>query len=371
MSTSCDTIVNPQPSIDTIDVTAVRARESLPANAVVIIVDGHPVVQQLPSDVWGLRVIAADTAVESGQLALFAVVPLSSQPDPRACDGDVVVRLHTDAVTSTDVSTFMNVGVWLARSSSWALVGTWTGLGAGWPDLVAPTVIRLMHCAASPGDEPPTQPSVSGRLGALRDMVSAGLLHDGEKLLCARPGSGVRYDAHVIDGGIQLPDGRWYARPSGALTALGYRHQNGWTSWCRARDGVPLSEIRLTPPRARHRQQGKPQLHHMLTDGTLQAGDGLRFVQPRKGIVHTAHVLADGQIQLQDGRLFPTPAAAIVACHPSVTDGWRTWRRVSDNRTLAELRDEHGNRAAAQESPATLTSPGSSGQEPLSTPSTT
>ncbi|WP_143467074.1 hypothetical protein [Lentzea kentuckyensis] len=355
MSTSCDTVVKPQPSIDTFDVAAVRARESLPANAVVIIVDGHPVAQQPPSDVWGLRVIAADTAVESGRLALFAVVPLSAQPDPRVCDGDVVVRLHTDAVTSTDVSTSMNVGVWLAQGGSWALVGTWTGLGAGWPDLVAPTVIRLMQCDTSPVDELPTRTSLNGRFGALRDMVSAGLLHDGEKLLCARPGSGVRYDAHVIDGGIQLPDGRWYARPSGALTALGYRHQNGWTSWYRARDGVPLSEIRLTPPRARHRQQGKPQLHHMLADGTLHAGDELRFVQPRKGIVHTALVLADGQIQLQDGRLFPTPAAAIVACHPSVTDGWRTWRRVSDNRTLAELRDEHRNRAALPQAQPTST----------------
>ena len=117
-----------------------------------------------------------------------------------------------------------------------------------------------------------------------------------------RPGTGVRYEAHVVDGGIQLPDGRWFARPSGALTALGYRHQNGWRYWCRARDGIALSEIRLAPTRrASSRQRGcEPQLIDMVADGTLRAGDELRYVQPRKGIVHIAHVLADGQVQLAD-----------------------------------------------------------------------
>jgi hypothetical protein len=346
MSTSCGTVMPPQPSIDAFDVTAVREREALPANAVVIVADGHTVAPQLPSVMWGLQVIAADTAIEGGQLVLFAVLPLAAQPDPHAHDGDVVVRLHTDAIAHTDSRAFVDVGVWLAQGGQWLLVETWTGMDAGWPHRIAPAVTRLMRCDASPLVESPTQAVPNGRFGALREMVSAGLLHDGEKLLCVRPGTGVRYEAHVLDGGIQLPDGRWFARPSGALTALGYRHQNGWHYWCRARDGVLLGEIRLAPPRHTRQQQRKPQLRGMVADGVLHAGDELHFVQPRKGIVHTAHVLSDGQLQLGDGRRYPTPAAAIAACHGSLTDGWRTWRRVSDNRFLAELRDEHRNRAA-------------------------
>ena len=250
--------------------------------------------------------------------------------------------------------------------------GSWSAA-----DSEFPAVTRLMRCDASATLDPLARPAVDERFGVLRDMVSAGLLHEGEKLLCLRPGTGVRYEAHVVDGGIQLPDGRWFARPSGALTALGYRHQNGWHYWCRARDGVALSKIRMTPsrrsPALRLQRRHDPHLFSMVADGTLCAGDELRYVQPRKGVVHVAYVLADGQLQIGDGRRFPTPAAAINACHGSLTEGWRTWRRVSDNRTLGELREEHRNRdtrSHTQQPPAPHPSD-ESGHELPSTPSAT
>lgn len=341
--------VTPSPSgVDAFDEIAVREREALPANAVVIVADGRTVAPHLPADVWGLQAIAADTAVDGGQLVLFAAVPLTTQPDPRAHDGDVVLRLWAGAAVSADGPVFLEVDVMLAQGGRWATVGTWTGIDANWPHRIAATVTRLMHSDSGPVIDPTTPAEAAGRFGALRDMVSAGRLHEGEKLLCLRPGTGVRYEANVVEGGIQLPDGRWFARPSGALAALGYRHQNGWVYWSHARDGVTLSGIRLAPTRraSSRRREREPQLIGMVTDGTLNVGDELRYVQPRKGIVHTAHVLADGQLQLDNGRRYPTPAAAInAACHGALTDGWRTWRRTSDNRTLAELRDEHRNRA--------------------------
>jgi hypothetical protein len=309
-----------------------------------------------------------------GQLALFAVVPLTAQLDPRAHDGDVVLRLRTGAVASADSPVFLDVDVMLAQGGRWATVGTWTGMDANWPHRIAATVTRLMHSDSGLVIDPTTPVEAAGRFGALRDMVSAGRLHDGEKLLCLRPGIGVRYEAHVVDGGIQLPDGRWFARPSGALTALGYRHQNGWHYWCRARDGVALSEIRMAPTRrtSSRLRQREPQLIDMVADGILHVGDELRYVQPRKGIVHTARVLADGRLQLEDGRRYPTPAAAITACHGSLTDGWRTWRRVSDNRTLAELRDDHRDRATPADAlrPPQPSMSDRSSQELPSTPST-
>ncbi|MDX3663673.1 hypothetical protein PV646_40870 [Streptomyces sp. ID05-26A] len=374
VSTTCHTIANSTSAIDT---AAVRKREALPADAVVIVADGCTVAPPPACGLWGLQVIAADTAIDGGQLALFAAQTLTAQPDARAHDGDVVVRLRTAATASADdISSFVDVHVLVARGGRWEQAGTWTGMNADWPHRIAATVIRLMACDAGPVVKSASPTSVSGRFGVLRDLVSAGRLHDGEKLVCARPGEGVRYEAHVVDGGIQLPDGRWFGRPSGALTSLGYPHQNGWHYWCRARDGVPLSQIRMS--RSLRSPAQRPshdrQLSDMVADGTLCAGDELRYVQPRKGVVHTAYVLADGQLQVDAGRRFLTPAAAIRACcHGRINDGWRTWRRVSDNHTLAELWDQHRNRTtppATQRRPEDL-APEQPGQAQPPAPSTT
>lgn len=319
-----------------------RAREGLPAAAAVIVA-GHITVPLLraPAGAWGLRIIAADVAVDTGRLVLFAALPLSNQPDARIHDGDVVVRLLADPVVPDESRMVVDVEVLLARDGAWSRVGAWTGLDSDWPHHIATIVARSMGCDPSP--IPGTALTPRGRTGVLGPLVSAGLLHDGEMLLCERPASAARFEAHVADGGILLPDGRWFARPSGALTALGFPHQNGWHYWARARDGVPLSRLRapLPPGKVRSRVQEVP-LTAMLASGVLKAGEELRFARPRKGVVHTAQVLADGQLRLADGRCYRTPAAAIAAAAGhTTTDGWRLWRCASDNRALMDLREDH------------------------------
>ncbi len=73
-STPCGTVAPSPSGADTINVAAVREREALPADALVIVADGYTVAPPPASGVWGLRVIATDTAVEGGGLALFAAV---------------------------------------------------------------------------------------------------------------------------------------------------------------------------------------------------------------------------------------------------------------------------------------------------------
>ncbi|WP_439381555.1 DUF4357 domain-containing protein [Amycolatopsis lexingtonensis] len=41
-----------------------------------------------------------------------------------------------------------------------------------------------------------------------------------------------------------LADGRTFVNPSGALTAVSGKHQNGWLVWKRTSDGRELGELR-------------------------------------------------------------------------------------------------------------------------------
>jgi hypothetical protein len=74
-----------------------------------------------------------------------------------------------------------------------------------------------------------------------------------------RPGYGARHTARIhADGALVLADGRVYVNPSGALTALGGKNQNGWISWRRTSDGRSLGSLRAEL-RVRHGQT--PELH--------------------------------------------------------------------------------------------------------------
>jgi hypothetical protein len=62
---------------------------------------------------------------------------------------------------------------------------------------------------------------------------------------------GVRHTARIrVDGTLVLTDGRVYTNPSGATTALGGNHQNGWNAFRRVSDGRTLGDLR-TELRAR------------------------------------------------------------------------------------------------------------------------
>ncbi len=76
------------------------------------------------------------------------------------------------------------------------------------------------------------------RCGGVVELIEAGLVHPGDELVWDRRNLGERYTAQVRgDGCIVLPDGSFYANPSGALTAVGGNHQNGWACWKRVSDG--------------------------------------------------------------------------------------------------------------------------------------
>jgi len=64
----------------------------------------------------------------------------------------------------------------------------------------------------------------------------------------------VRHTARIrSDGALILADSRVFANPSGATTALGGNHQNGWSAFRRTPDGRTLGELR-TELRARRGQ---------------------------------------------------------------------------------------------------------------------
>jgi hypothetical protein len=86
------------------------------------------------------------------------------------------------------------------------------------------------------------------------DLLDAGLVKPGDELVWNRRNHGVRHTARIrIDGTLILADGRVYANPSGATTALGGNHQNGWSAFRRVSDGRTLGELR-TELRARRGQ---------------------------------------------------------------------------------------------------------------------
>lgn len=338
----------------------IRQQEALPADAAVLIAQDTEIpLLRAPGDAWGLLVVAADYAANSGKLCLFAAVPLAEAPDAPACEGDVVVQLRVPQASMDDQhrAESVDVDVLVARHGTWQGAGSWPALDALWPHRVAPTITQIMELAndfdrctddTRPLSADPTD--VIGPLGNMQHLMSVGALRDGELLYCSRPHNGELYEARVHRGGILFPDGRWFARPSGALTALGYKHQNGWHYWCRTRGHVRLSDLRTAHALSttRHCRTRRPtDLAGMLATGVLQPGDELRCVRPIKGTVHTAQLLSDGQLQLDDGTRHRGPAAAIrAATAGAVTDGWNHWRRTSDNHTLAELHDTPTNTQA-------------------------
>jgi hypothetical protein len=250
---------------------ALREWEGLPPDAV-ILVPAFAAPMRLPDQAWAMLVLAVDIVGDTdperaGEVELFAGSWLPDQPPADLYDGDLVVRLSPRAVTRDksepswrDVSA--DVEMLLARRGRWQLVGRWCALDERWPWLVAPTAAAVMglHCdAASTLTRElasPTETSVPMRWasGGVGDLLDAGLVKPGDELVWNRRNHGVRHTARIrIDGTLILADGRVYANPSGATTALGGNHQNGWSAFRRVSDGRTLGELR-TELRARRGQ---------------------------------------------------------------------------------------------------------------------
>jgi hypothetical protein len=156
----------------------------------------------------------------------------------------------------------VDVEMLLAYHGRWQRVGQWRGVDDQWPRLVAPSAALTMalHTAAAEAviphnaTPPTTTPPMESAYGGLSALLDAGLVSPGEEVVWYRRHHGVRHPARIhSDGTLLLADGRVCANPTGATTALGGHHQDGWNAWRRSSDGRTLSELR-TQLQARRRR---------------------------------------------------------------------------------------------------------------------
>ncbi|MDU0294154.1 hypothetical protein [Saccharothrix longispora] len=232
-------------------------QEGLPADAVLLAPSMAATPMRQPGNTWAMLVLAADVLDDTdpdreGEVALFAGCWLPDQPQAAVCEGDLVLALSAPEGESPPDDE-VDVEMLLAHGKRWLRVGAWEGVDSRWPWTVAVTAAAIMelHVEATEALQP-LPGTVTGRplrgrggSGGLVDLLAARLLHAGEEFIWDRPGHGARHIARIhSDGILVLADGRAYHNPSGALTALGGKCQNGWKAWKRTSDGRALSDLR-------------------------------------------------------------------------------------------------------------------------------
>ena len=243
------------------DESRLLRRQGLPSDTVILAPSLTTTPMRMPEGMWAMLVVAVDVVnrTDPGReddIALFAGIWVAEQPSAELCEGDLVVVLTApgDGSSERDV---VDVELLLAHRHHWRRVGFWASLGARWPWTIAPTVAAIieLHTDATEVDTPPSgtaSPSPSGLRGyagngGIVDLLAAGLVRPGDEFCWDRPALGVCHTARIIpDGRLRLEDGRTYRNPSGATTALGGNHQNGWIAWKRTSDGVSLGDLRAT-----------------------------------------------------------------------------------------------------------------------------
>lgn len=109
-------------------------------------------------------------------------------------------------------------------------------------------------------------------------------------------------------------------------------------SQARRRDADAASLLAAGPPEGDTAQAPRwPPLADLLRGGLLSEGDRLRLHQPRaRRTAHAVH--ADGTLRLDGHGEAYTPSAAAAVVTGSQINGWSTWQRESDGRTLHQLR---------------------------------
>ncbi|WP_304455447.1 hypothetical protein [Nocardiopsis sp. YSL2] len=83
--------------------------------------------------------------------------------------------------------------------------------------------------------------------GALFDMVRAGRLSPGERLVWSRPRRREKHTATVTAGGrlrVEGSDAPPFRTPSSAARSICGHEINGWRQWRRERDGALLDDLR-------------------------------------------------------------------------------------------------------------------------------
>ncbi|WP_414944860.1 hypothetical protein [Amycolatopsis sp. cmx-11-32] len=235
-----------------------RDWEGLPPDAT-ILVPAFTAPMRMPVQAWAMLVLAVDILdVETegpAEVELFAGCWMPDMPSADLHDGDLVVRLAppADPICMLPRDRVADVEMLLAYHGRWQHVGLWKAVDDRWPRVVAPTAAALMglHVDATEAAVPPEPapslfvPPVKGARGGVAELLAAGMIKAGEDFVWARRHIGVEHFARVrADGCLVLSDGRAYANPSGATTALGGNHQNGWSAFRRVSDGRTLGDLR-------------------------------------------------------------------------------------------------------------------------------
>ncbi|WP_232376418.1 restriction system modified-DNA reader domain-containing protein [Amycolatopsis aidingensis] len=241
------------------DEASTRAWEGLPPDTIILAPASSAPPMRCPDDVWAMLVSAVDIIGDTdpdraGEVALFTGHWVPQQPPANDLyEGDLVVRLHhpADPLPRDDAA---DIEMLLAYQGRWQRVGRWCGLDDHWPRLVAPTAAAVMglHCDLSEtsvrfetASPPISSPPIKWARGGVAELLNAGLVTAGEELVWDRRNLGVRHTARIrADGALVLADGRVYANPTGATTALGGNHQNGWGAFRRTSDGRTLGDLR-------------------------------------------------------------------------------------------------------------------------------
>ncbi|MGW4115253.1 restriction system modified-DNA reader domain-containing protein [Actinosynnema sp. NPDC004786] len=231
-------------------------QEGLPPDAVILAPSVAATPMRQPENTWGLLVLAADVLGATdpdreGEVALFAGCWLPDRPQAAMCEGDLVLVLTAPDSESPDDE--VDVEMLLAHGNRWMRVGEWEGMDTRWPWTVAVTAAAIMelHVEATEAAPVPTGATAGrplrgwGGNGGLVDLLAAGLIHAGEEFVWDRPARGARHTARIrSDGTLVIADGRAYVNPSGPMTALGDKPQNGWKAWKRTSDGRTLGDLR-------------------------------------------------------------------------------------------------------------------------------
>jgi hypothetical protein len=236
-------------------------REGLPPDGAILAPSIAATPMRHPKNVWGMLVVAADVLDDTdpnreGEVALFAGCWLREQPPASRHEGDLVLVLTAPDAESSP-GDLVDVEMLLAHQNRWLRVGEWEGMDPRWPWTVALTASAIMglHTEATEttlATSGATSPAISRSLqgwggnGGIRDLLDAGLVHADDEFIWDRPGRGACHTARIhATGALVLADGRTFVSPSGALTALGGKHQNGWKAWKRTSDGRLLGDLRV------------------------------------------------------------------------------------------------------------------------------
>lgn len=244
------------------DEASIREWEGLQPDTIILAPAFTAPPMRCPDDVWAMLVSAVDIVGDTdpdraGEVALFAGQWVAHQPPASELyDGDLVVRLThpADPTYPLPRDHAADVDMLLAYHGRWQRVGQWYGVDDRWPCIVAPTAAAVMglHChlgeaiVRSEAAPPPIAPApLTWARGGVAELLDAGLVAVGDELVWIRRNLGVRHTARIrVDGALVLADGRAYGNPSGATTALGGNHQNGWGAFRRVSDGRTLSDLR-------------------------------------------------------------------------------------------------------------------------------